>query len=561
MSATLPQTPNLDFLKKQAKELQKGHRGASPEVCASLRQYLPRFAAHSDNQILAAALSLHDAQHVIARQYGFYNWTALREEVAQRVSTAGKAPPKRRCGKIPKLADLDPKLCHHIETLGFSTLGGYRVWCHHQGLGSDLDKSEAQLAAERERARQLGGNLEPQVSRSYRRGQAEAIQQAYEGKTDPDRPWGWLPQLFAATADPGERQALRTLLLQVEKYTLIRWETAAPLASHYRQWRRPVEQFYPKGEGRADQLIELTQYLLGRDEVPDLPEVVVQANLDPAVAVEKALAAGGPKVLTPDEVLSFMERGYVYLRQAFPSAAALEMREFMWAELKRLHGIERDEPSTWTINGRHSGKIQPGDFKLNSSRDNPVYAPIASERFMDAYAQLAGREAARLRKNGGGFLISFPENHDQPWTLRANKWHIDFGPQPGRYGLIPPGLQTFKFFSEVDPGGGGTLIVAGSHRLALKFFQSLGSLDLELKKSLLDNRFSRSHAWLAELTDKAPDQGERIRRFMEEGSTIDGVPVKVVELTGEPGDVVLCHPAIFHCRSFNCSKVPRFMRT
>ena len=561
MSTTLPPNPNLDFLKKQAKDLQKAHRSGSSEACEQLRRHLPRFASHSDSQIFAADLSLHDAQHTIARQYGFYNWTGLRQEITQRLNSTTKTKSKSPSGKIPKLEDLDPKLRRHIDALDFSTLGGYRVWCHQQGLGSGLDKTDAQLAAERERARQLGGNLEPQVSRSYRRGQAEAIQQAYDGKADPEQPGAWLPQLFAATADPGERQALRTLLLQVEKYTLIRWEAAAPLATHYRQWRRPIEQFYPKGSGRADQLIELTQYLVGRDEVADLPEIVVQANLDPAAATQKVLAADGPKVLSPAEVAAFMEQGYVYLRQAFPAEAAEKMREFMWAELKRLHGLERDDPSTWTINGRHSGKIQPGDFKLNSTRDNPVYAPTATERFMDAYAQLAGVEAARLRKNGGGFLISFPENHDQPWTLRSNKWHIDFSPRPGQYGLIPPWLATFKFFSTVDRGGGGTLIVAGSHRLSLKFFQSLGPLDLELKKSLLDTRFGRSNDWLAELIGKAPDQGDRIRRFMEEETLVDGVPLKVVELTGEPGDAVLCHPAIFHCRSFNCSQTPRFMRT
>ena len=67
--------------------------------------------------------------------------------------------------------------------------------------------------------------------------------------------------------------------------------------------------------------------------------------------------------------------------------------------------------------------------------------------------------------------------------------------------------------------------------------------------------------WLAELAGKTPDRGDRIRRFMEEGAVIDGVPVRVVEMTGEPGDAVLWHPALYHGRSHNCSSVPRFMRT
>lgn len=35
-------------------------------------------------------------------------------------------------------------------------------------------------------------------------------------------------------------------------------------------------------------------------------------------------------------------------------------------------------------------------------------------------------------------------------------------------------------------------------------------------------------------------------------AVIDGVPVRVVEMTGGPGDAVLWHPALYHSRSFNC---------
>ena len=41
---------------------------------------------------------------------------------------------------------------------------------------------------------------------------------------------------------------------------------------------------------------------------------------------------------------------------------------------------------------------------------------------------------------------------------------------------------------------------------------------------------------------------------------IEGVAAKVVELTGEPGDMVFCHPTLVHCVSPNCGNEPRFMR-
>jgi hypothetical protein len=45
------------------------------------------------------------------------------------------------------------------------------------------------------------------------------------------------------------------------------------------------------------------------------------------------------------------------------------------------------------------------------------------------------------------------------------------------------------------------------------------------------------------------------------GETIvQGVPLRVVALTGEPGDMVFCHPAMVHCVAPNRGAWPRFMR-
>lgn len=47
---------------------------------------------------------------------------------------------------------------------------------------------------------------------------------------------------------------------------------------------------------------------------------------------------------------------------------------------------------------------------------------------------------------------------------------------------------------------------------------------------------------------------------MDAETIVDGVPLRVVELTGEPGDTVFCHPAIVHCAALNRGAWPRFMR-
>lgn len=111
--------------------------------------------------------------------------------------------------------------------------------------------------------------------------------------------------------------------------------------------------------------------------------------------------------------------------------------------------------------------------------------------------------------------------------------------------------------ADVPPQGGGTLVVEGSHRLVVDCSNNLTEVRASEKKLLA--RFARSHPWLAELMGKTPDQGDRTRRFMGEGAVIDGVEARVVELTGEPGDAVLWHPALLHSRSHNKSGVPKFV--
>lgn len=263
-------------------------------------------------------------------------------------------------------------------------------------------------------------------------------------------------------------------------------------------------------------------------------------------------------MLTPEEIMSYEQLGYVRLAAAFPPDVALSIQDFMWSELKRRFGFDREDPSTWTLEG-----WKPHEWtrlKLQETSNNPIYDGIASPRLMTAYKQLTGPEGAALKKSWGAFLVSFPEDPKKPWDVFASNWHYDWNPSQDLDSLRPLVVRTFTFYSHVAPGGGGTLLVEGSHRLVLSFHEKLGPDELTKKKEAIQARFLRSHPWLAELSGRAPDRGDRIRRFIDESTTIEGVTVRIAELTGEPGDVVFCHPAILHSRSYNRASVPRFMR-
>ncbi len=331
LPSVLPPNPSLEHLKKQAKDVLKSYQSGDIQVCKLLQKYLPRFARQSDQEILAGRISLHDAQHVVARWYGFDNWSALREAVTRQQGT-----------RAPTVDSLNEKLKRHIEALGFATMGSYRIWCHKRGLDSSLDKKDTQLQQERE----LRLEVNPQPTQAHRRGQAEKITRVYR-KVDKKR---WLVNLFDATEGEAEREALYRLLIHIEKYTRINWDAAAQLSRYHRDWLNPVEKWFPKNEGSNRQLAELTRYLLGHEDVLLFRNARLLQEQGPSARRRRArVKHRGNTVLSQGEIASFEEVGYVNIRQAFPREAALKMQDFMWSELKRLHNFDRNDPSSWKM--------------------------------------------------------------------------------------------------------------------------------------------------------------------------------------------------------------------
>lgn len=74
----LPERPNLEHLKKQARDLLRLYEANDPEALARFRASLPAAAAKADSEITALRLRLHDAQSCVAREYGFSSWLELK---------------------------------------------------------------------------------------------------------------------------------------------------------------------------------------------------------------------------------------------------------------------------------------------------------------------------------------------------------------------------------------------------------------------------------------------------------------------------------------------------
>jgi uncharacterized glyoxalase superfamily protein PhnB len=86
--------PNLENLKKQAKQYLRWHREGYYPVAAEIRAAVPRFRDLSDVQILEAKFKLADAQELVARQRGFAGWQALKSGAHAMTDAPKQAAPR-----------------------------------------------------------------------------------------------------------------------------------------------------------------------------------------------------------------------------------------------------------------------------------------------------------------------------------------------------------------------------------------------------------------------------------------------------------------------------------
>ncbi len=83
MSKQLPDHPNIEHLRTEAKALLRDHSAGKRNACEVLR-HLGRLRGQPDAAILQSSICLQEVQHALAKAYGFRTWRALNNEVAAR---------------------------------------------------------------------------------------------------------------------------------------------------------------------------------------------------------------------------------------------------------------------------------------------------------------------------------------------------------------------------------------------------------------------------------------------------------------------------------------------
>lgn len=225
--------------------------------------------------------------------------------------------------------------------------------------------------------------------------------------------------------------------------------------------------------------------------------------------------------MTPAQHTHFHEHGWLHLRQSLGRKEIAPLKAHVLDELARLR--------IWS-----SGRIQSASMRALPAFQQvaKISAAIRIESLpdripgRDATAMVEALAPVRLRSAQHQVLVSLPRQGT--WTLERLNWHTDITPSAGEPGC--DGIQAFVLLDDVQPKGGATLAISGSHRLA-------GRQD--------ENRRLRQH----------------LRSGQDPTQVLGHSGLSIVEMSGQAGDVYLMDMRLLHSPSINASDRPRLMAT
>lgn len=234
---------------------------------------------------------------------------------------------------------------------------------------------------------------------------------------------------------------------------------------------------------------------------------------------------------------SFRDDGVVVLRSAFSADDAAFLRDQVWHHIETTTTVRRDDAATWNSDG---------NFALRAVEQRSIWSAVhSSSPALDALDAIFGVEGW-APPGPPQILLSFPT--EGPWEMPGG-WHVDFGTDRPTWPV--PAVKMFALLDTVEPAGGGTLLLCGSHRLVERLAEMNGGPVDPWDDA---SRPLESDPYLRRLLAGGDD-----RALIDAPAEAHGVPLRPVEISGEPGDVVLTHMQVFHSPAPNTSTRPRQM--
>lgn len=244
---------------------------------------------------------------------------------------------------------------------------------------------------------------------------------------------------------------------------------------------------------------------------------------------------------TPEQFEQYESEGVVRLPDAVPLPAVESMLAVLWRRLATRHGVARDRPESWNV-------ANPAQLTAHTDE----FAAMASPQVLGVIDHLLGPGGWTPPPRWGLPLVTLP-GFAERWDVPHKLWHLDL---PAT--ATPPRVaRVFLLLSALNPGGGGTGYVAGSHRVLRDLARDAGH---PLRSGDARKLLTAREPWFEALFTRRAGE-DRIARFMQPGGSANGTPVRVGEMTGAAGDVYVMDPLILHGTMPNAGTTPRLMLT
>jgi len=261
----------------------------------------------------------------------------------------------------------------------------------------------------------------------------------------------------------------------------------------------------------------------------------------------------------------FETKGLLKLSGVVDQDVVKGVREAFWREISSRFQIYSDAPESWSahfdggqkaVRARRLSGMNPIMKTLTDAGELSTLQASIQQAFDETFGKNKWEPSSIWYS-----LLNFPGNQTE-WNVPHKSWHAD---EPIVVGDSEPWtIFTFVFLDTVDHGGGSTTAVTGSHRRAEQLAEKIGTRDEMLIKA-----FESTNSGLVDpKTVRALAPTEIVRNLAKEDAWFrnlitEGAPNSpesdhsVVELTGDPGDLILLDPRCLHSGSDNISDRPR----
>lgn len=238
-----------------------------------------------------------------------------------------------------------------------------------------------------------------------------------------------------------------------------------------------------------------------------------------------------PSILIPEQLAELDARGVLRLPGLLGADRVRVAREPVQSRLAR-----------WASREGAGGRAKLRTSKVVSKKHPAVEALLDEPVLLSILQVLAdGFDRAACRRPQ--LLVTLP-GVEVPTV-----WHVDM-PRLASGGR--PGVQLFTFLDTVEPRGGGTLVIAGSHRL----LNDGRAIRAKQVRQLL-----RRESFFRTLYCIVPATAEEHVRLLNQDGLVGDVALEVLELTGAPGDVYLTDVRVLHTAASNATDRTRLMAT